>query len=56
MEYVIIALLIFIIFALGVDVLKSAYKLSYYETKLRSRGLEVDHIRDKSLWRMLVRG
>jgi hypothetical protein len=38
---------------LAVINLKSIYKISYYETKLRNRGVDIDHVKNISFWEIL---
>ena len=34
--------------------LKSTYKIAYYEARLKNNGFDIDHVKNKSLWSMVL--
>lgn len=55
-EYLTFGICILIILCQRYRILKSIYKISYYETKLENRGVNIDDVKNMSLWAMFTRG
>ncbi len=51
MDILIIILSLIVIFQYFM-ILKSTFKIGYYEQKLENRGVDVDHVKNMSLWKM----
>ena len=51
-EYLTLGLLVIIVIAQYLKGLKSLYKITYYETRLEHNGIDIDHMKTKSLWAM----
>jgi len=53
-EYLTFGLCILIIAGQYLMHLKSIYKISYYETRLKNNGIDIEAVKNKSLWSMLT--
>lgn len=52
--YLTLGLLVIIIMIQYYKGLKAIYKISYYETRLENNGIDIAHVKNMSLWRMLT--